>query len=110
MEHRYSSSRRLALKRGGLGMLALVAAAVVPWRRARATEHLPRASEDDATAKQLQYVHDASDAAGDRGANELCNNCRYYKGGADDAWAGCDVFPGKLVNGQGWCNVWAAKS
>lgn len=109
MDHRYSRARRLALKRGGFGMLALVGAAVVPWRRAGATEHLPQVSEDDAAAQELDYVHDAADAGDARGADEFCYNCRYFKGGQDDAWAACDVFPGKLVNGQGWCNVWAEK-
>lgn len=109
MQHRYSRSRRLALKRGGLGMLALVGAAVVPGRHARATEHLPKVSEDDPAAKPLNYVHDASKAGAARQGDAYCYNCRYFKGGEDDAWAACDVIPGKLVNGQGWCNVWSAK-
>jgi hypothetical protein len=26
-----------------------------------------------------------------------------------DEWRPCNVFPGKLVNANGWCKVWAPK-
>lgn len=108
MKHEFSKPRRLVLQRSALGLVAL--AAGLPWGRTRATEHLPRVSEDDSTARQLKYVHDASEAGAARDGDAYCYNCRFFKGDRDTPWAGCDLFPGKLVNGQGWCNAWAAKS
>ena len=73
-------------------------------------EELQRVAEDDPMAKALNYVHDAQavDAA-KRLADSYCNNCALYAGNSDDEWAGCSIFPGKVVAGQGWCSAWAAK-
>ncbi len=93
------------------GLYAISAAGVAMGlspRRVKAQD-LPQLSEDDATAKELQYVHDGT-ASARTDASQECANCTYYKGGAGDAWARCDLFPGKVVNGKGWCKVWTAKS
>ncbi|MDP5191762.1 high-potential iron-sulfur protein [Rheinheimera baltica] len=31
------------------------------------------------------------------------------QGNAGEAWRPCGVFPGKLVNAEGWCAAWAKK-
>lgn len=73
-------------------------------------EELPRVSEDGAMAKALNYVHDARSVdAAKRVSDRFCNNCALYDGGADDEWAKCSIFPGKLVAGEGWCSAWAPK-
>ena len=108
MAHQYSKLRRLMLQRGTLGLAAAVASGALPWIQSQAAD-LPKLSEDDPTAKQLKYVHDASTADGRSDSSTYCDNCRYFKGGQSTAWAKCDLFPGKLVNGKGWCNVWANK-
>lgn len=88
---------------------AFLAASSIPARNATASE-LPRVSEDDPTAKGLNYVHDASTVdAAMRPSDRYCNNCALYAGDADDEWAGCSLFPGKAVAGKGWCSVWAPK-
>jgi hypothetical protein len=78
-------------------------------RRAYA-ENLPQLSEDDAMAKALNYVHDASTAdEATRAADRFCYNCSLYAGEADDEWAGCSIFPGKAVAGSGWCSAWTPR-
>ena len=74
---------------------------------------LPKVSEDDAQAKALSYVHDAStlDSSQPRyQAGQVCSNCALYQGAADDDWGACSIFPGKQVKATGWCNVYAPKA
>ncbi len=73
-------------------------------------EELPRVNEGDSMAKALNYVHDARTVdAAKRFSDRYCNNCALYAGNADDEWAKCSIFPGKVVAGQGWCSAWAPK-
>ena len=61
-------------------------------------------------AKALNYVHDAGTVdAAMRASDRYCNNCALYAGDADDEWAKCSIFPGKVVAGRGWCSAWAPK-
>lgn len=41
--------------------------------------------------------------------DQFCNNCALYsaKGAENGA---CSIFPGKLVAGPGWCNLWVKKA
>ena len=92
-----SASAAAAVATTGLGQFA-------------AADELERLDENDPTAKALSYVHDAKTAdAAKRLSDQYCNNCALFTGEADDEWAGCGVFPGKAVAGQGWCNVWVPK-
>jgi hypothetical protein len=73
-------------------------------------EELPRVNENDPTAKALNYVHDARTVdAAKRFSDRYCNNCALYAGNADDEWAKCSIFPGKVVAGRGWCSAWVQK-
>ena len=79
---------------------------------------------DNPTAKALGYHHDASKVdparwpkkAGAEGAKQLCSNCNFAQGeakkveGKEGTWVGCQLFPGKLVASEGWCNSWTAKA
>lgn len=75
-------------------------------------------SEDDPLAQAMGYVKNASDTdtekfpkrAGEAGANQFCYNCALYLGDKDDEKAPCSIFQNRLVEGQGWCNAWVAKS
>jgi hypothetical protein len=73
---------------------------------------LPRLEESDPQARSLAYVNDASKvdpAAQPRyEPGQECANCALYLGG--DEWGGCSIFPGKLVNANGWCSVYAPKA
>jgi hypothetical protein len=78
-------------------------------------EDLPKLDEADPTAKALLYVHDAakvdksSPQAARYEAGQTCANCSQIQGDASAEWRPCGIFPGKLVNDNGWCSVWAAK-
>lgn len=74
---------------------------------------MPKLSEDDPQAKSLSYVHEASTVDTARQprykSGQICGNCALYQGKGADEWAGCSIFPGKLVKSSGWCSVYAPK-
>jgi High potential iron-sulfur protein len=107
MKRDFSESRRALLRRSTLALLTVGGAAMLPHARLRADE-AARVSEEDATAKSLGYVHDATKAQR-ASPNDFCHNCRYFKGDEKTEWARCDLFPGKEVKATGWCKVWAKK-
>lgn len=96
--------------------LSAVAAAGVlvhPGRSARAGD-MPKLAEDDPMAVGMKYTHDASTVDPASRANpaevQNCANCALAQGEAKDGWLPCQIFPGKVVNADGWCSVWAPKS
>ncbi len=96
--------------------LSAVAAAgclIQPGREAEAQE-IPKLTGDDAMAQAMKYTHDAStvdpSSRANPAADQTCANCALIQGDAGDAWRPCQIFPGKLVNANGWCTVWALKS
>ena len=76
----------------------------------RAAE-LPHASPDDAVGKALNYVDDASHAAGNKlyEKGSRCGSCALFQGAKSGDWGGCATFPGKLVNQNGWCSAYAPR-
>lgn len=67
--------------------------------------------EDDAQAKSLAYVADATKSKHAKyAAGAACSNCALYQGKAGDAAGGCGIFPGKHVAGKGWCSAYAKKA
>ena len=95
--------------------LSAVAAAgyfVRPGQEAHA-QGLPHLSESDPTAMAMKYTHDTSTVdPGSRvnaAENQHCANCALVQGNDGDEWRPCQIFPGKAVNANGWCSVWAAK-
>jgi hypothetical protein len=96
--------------------LSAVAAAgvlVQPGRAARA-EDMPHLAEDDPMAQGMKYTHDAGTvdpaSRANSAADQTCANCALVQGNDGDAWRPCQIFPGKLVNADGWCSVWAPKA
>jgi hypothetical protein len=77
-------------------------------------QDLPKLSEDDAMAKAMKYTNDAStvDPAtrANPAADQSCLNCALLQGEEGAEWRPCQIFPGKLVNANGWCSVWAPKA
>ena len=75
---------------------------------------MPKLSEDDPAAKSLNYVHDASTvdpaSRANPAENQSCANCALIQGEDGAEWRPCQIFPGKLVNANGWCSVWAPKA
>lgn len=107
MKQVIDESRRRLLKRITLGM-ALMPIAAIPLRVSIAAD-LPLVTADDATAKSLKYVSDASKAP-DAKPGSQCANCTLYQGAAGSAQGGCLLFPGKAVKASGWCSSWTAKT
>jgi hypothetical protein len=96
--------------------LSAVAAAgliVKPGREAHASD-LPQLSEDDPMAQAMKYTHDASSVdpatRNNPAPEQNCANCALAQGAEGDAWLPCQIFPGKAVNANGWCSVWAPKA
>lgn len=113
-----SKSRRDAVK------LMLGTAAAIPVINlvgvgsARAEAPANAVAADDPTAVALKYVADATKAdraaaarPGKPPAEQMCSNCQFLlmDQGAGD-WHGCSLFPGKLVNVNGWCASWTLKA
>ncbi|MDO6461819.1 high-potential iron-sulfur protein [Granulosicoccaceae sp. 1_MG-2023] len=104
-----NKTRRSSLKLmlGGLAAIPVVAQV----RVAHADEPV---SETDPMAVALKYVADATkadraDKAGVAGADQFCHNCMQVKADSGE-WRGCNLFPGKLVNENGWCSAWVKKA
>lgn len=79
-----------------------------------AAGNMPRLEESDPQAKSLAYVHDATTVDASKypqySEGNVCENCALYTGEAGAEWGPCSIFPGKLVNAQGWCSVYAPKA
>jgi hypothetical protein len=89
-----------------------VAVSAVPfagalWSAAAQAQALKPLPPDNATAKALAYVDDASKtthASFKPGSN--CSNCQFFTA----ATGGCSLFPGFAVSAKGWCSAWAKKA
>ena len=104
----FDQTRRTALKLVFSGVASVPLASLLIQRNAH-SEELPHLSEDDATAKALNYVHDAGAADADkRKPGTYCKNCNLIQG-QDGEWRPCSIFPGKLVNEDGWCAGWVGR-
>jgi len=96
--------------------LSAVAAAgcLVHAGREAQAEDLPHLSMDDPMAKAMKYTNDWAtvdpSARNNPAPEQHCSNCALIQGNEGDEWRPCQIFPGKLVNANGWCSVWAPKS
>jgi len=106
---------RRTLLKGALAALASipVVAAVSRAAAAPAPAPAPKLDVNDPQAKSLHYVVDTTKVDATANPNhkpeQKCTNCAQYQGKATDAVAGCLIFAGKQVEGNGWCMVWAKK-
>jgi len=96
-----------------LSAAAAAGCIVSPGRTTHASD-LPQISEDDPMASSMKYTHDAStvdpSTRSNAAADQTCANCALIQGNDGDVWRPCQIFPGKVVNANGWCSVWAAKA
>ena len=100
-------SRRKLLS--SASMLALIPVAnLIPTTAFAATN----VDLTNASAVALKYVEKATDAQrtdkmGTAGADQFCDNCRFYTVDAgNSARGGCVLFQNQLVAGKGWCAGW----
>lgn len=96
-----------------LSAVAAAGALMQPGREAQAQD-LPQLALDDPMATAMKYTHDASTVDAATRANpapeQNCANCALIQGPEGDEWRPCQIFPGKAVNNNGWCSVWAPKA
>jgi len=103
---------RRSILKGALAALASIPVVAVVSR----VEAAPAAKLDpnDAQAKSLHYATDTTKVDAKTSPShkpeQKCANCAQYQGKATDAVAACPIFGGKLVEGNGWCMVWAKKA
>jgi hypothetical protein len=112
-------SRREALKGLALGagtLLVAGAAAADPAKPAATpapAAALPHVAAADPMAMALAYVESAKGVDAKKfptfKPEQKCANCLQSKGKDGDAWVPCNLFPGKLVNAQGWCKAYVPK-
>ncbi len=101
-------------RRDALRTLAVaVGVAAIRPPAASAASDLPHLALTDPSAIALGYHEDARTVDSKVFANyqpgQLCSNCLQLKGDAADVWRPCNIYPGKLVNANGWCRTWANK-
>lgn len=103
-------SRRTLLRNSLAATAALPLVGIPIALRAEGTQ----LTEDNPQAMALGYRHDTTSVDASKFPNhtndQLCSNCLLFQGGADDEWGGCGIFPGKQVNGKGWCSAWVKKA
>lgn len=103
--------RRTLLKNVLIGAAALPAVGLI--REAAAQAAVPHLQENDALAKAFSYVHDHNKvdakAFPQFKKGQKCSNCVQLTGKDGEPWRPCNLFPGKLVNADGWCKVWVIK-
>jgi hypothetical protein len=103
--------RRTVLKSALAGLATLPAAGLIGEAAAQGAP--PKLDEKDPLAVAMGYVHDVKQVDPNKtpqfkpGSN--CANCLQLTGKEGDTWRPCNIFPGKLVNANGWCKVWVAK-
>ena len=70
-------------------------------------------SLDDPQAKALGYVHDTNEVDSSKHPrhepSQICKNCQLAQS-TEGEWIPCQLFPGKLVNANGWCASYVAKA
>ncbi len=111
-------SRRDALKTLALGAGTLLVARTAgagaeAAKPAAAAGALPHVAATDPVAMALSYVESAKGVDAKKfptfKPEQKCGNCLQSKGKEGEAWVPCNLFPGKLVNAQGWCKAYVKK-
>lgn len=107
--HKAKMRRRDLLKGAVLGF----AAAPFYGSQPASASALVKLDEKDPQALALGYVNDATQVDAKKyptyKPGQNCANCVQLQG-RDGFWRPCTIFPGKLVNAKGWCNVWVQKT
>jgi High potential iron-sulfur protein len=80
---------------------------------APAASALPHVLATDPLAVALSYHESAKGVDAKKfpmyKPEQKCSNCLQLKGTEGEAWRPCNLFPGKLVNSEGWCKVYIKK-
>lgn len=69
---------------------------------------------EDPVARSLLYYPNSRQVpadhplAGNHSPSQTCASCIHVRGNSGDRLRPCPIFPGRLVNAEGWCSIWAA--
>lgn len=101
-------------RRQALAALATAAGGLACASQLRASDAaLPHVQPNDPTATALSYFEDNTKvdakAFPTYKPGQMCSTCLQLQGKAGDPWRPCNLFPGKLVNANGWCKVYVKK-
>ena len=100
-------------RRDALVQIALLAGTAGACRAAHAAAEPPHLQPKDPTAVALGYNEDATKVDVTQFPNyksgQTCATCLQLKGESGQPWRPCNLFPGKLVNANGWCRVWVKR-
>ena len=103
-----TEARRQFLKTTIVATAAVMAGATL--RRAFGAGDMPHLTDDDPTAKAMDYVDDATTSKNKLyKPGSVCTNCQLYSGGTS-GYGDCQLFPGKLVSAKGWCTSYTRKA
>lgn len=92
-------SRRSMLK------TLVVTTLTVPLMHKTSADEAPLLNENDAAARAMHYVADASKAKEAKPGSK-CANCSLYTGDSKSTQAVCSLFGTKQVLATGWCEAW----
>ena len=76
-------------------------------------EREPFLRETDPVARSLSYYSNTRNVSADdplaanHNAEQSCSNCVHSRGSVGPGRIDCPMFPGRSVNKNGWCTVWA---
>ena len=102
-------SRRLLLQTVVVAPVAMTGCATTVTEE----EGPPLVQAADPVARSLAYFPDTQDVPADNpqaathDVNQKCANCVHSRGSAGPGRIVCPTFPGRVVNADGWCSLWA---
>ncbi|MCD9540356.1 high-potential iron sulfur protein 2 [Photobacterium carnosum] len=97
------SSRRRFLQLTAAGLIGLTLDNKYLIRSVSAAE-LPHLEENNPQASVLKYVNESNIEG------QQCKNCLLIRNDTNNSnWQPCAIFPGKIVNINGWCSAYAPK-
>jgi hypothetical protein len=102
--------RRSFLKKLGIGMAILPTTSLISLSSIAYADDMPLVAEDDPIAVSLSYVGDATTSTARTDETAVCSTCQLYTGEEGSETGPCSIFPGKLVQGNGWCSAWTKKA
>jgi hypothetical protein len=104
-----SKIQRRQILKGAL--LSAAGVTILKSERSEAAE-MVKLTESDPTAAALGYHTNAKTVDVKQFSTykptQSCSNCVQLQAGTGND-RGCNLFPGKLVNVNGWCKVWVLK-
>lgn len=104
-------NRRQILKASLMAGVAAPIAGNVQF--AKAQDGLVKLEMDDPLAQTLAYHHNTENVDTSKYPTKqegaYCGNCNLIQGEEGEEWRPCAIFPGKLINVNGWCNAWVKK-